>query len=227
VGLYFARIKQQDWSIVLFHSGLALGILTAVSAPFEDLGLIASLPVALAASLWAIEAFRRRNVWLGFPANILYLMAYFMILYRLEVDQMQFYTVGTAILGMLMHYLLVRTGSKTGAFLVGMFSQLILIGTSYIQFISTEEVKYFLFLFIQSLVVLGYGIVIRSRSLVITPLILVIVGVVTVVFGLLRGYSTVLIIGGTGIGLILLGITALLLRERITNLRQQLKDWNA
>ena len=57
--------------------------------------------------------------------------------------------------------------------------------------------------------------------------VLVIIGVVTVVFGALRGISTVILIGCTGIGLILLGITALLLRERIASLRDQLKDWRA
>jgi len=201
--------------------------LTAFSAPYEGSGLIASLPVALAATLWAVEAFRRRNVWLGLPANVLFLMAYFMILTTLRVEQPQFYSVGAAVLGMLMHHLLVRAGSRTGAFLMGMFSQLVLIGTSYIQFVDTEGIWYFVVMFLQSLAVLGYGIVIRSRSLVITPIILVAIGVVTVVFGALRGFSTVILVGMTGIALIGLGIAALLLRERITDLRDQLKNWRA
>ena len=36
-----------------------------------------------------------------------------------------------ALLGILMHYLLTRAGSKRAAFLTGMFSQLVLLGTSY------------------------------------------------------------------------------------------------
>ncbi|MFH2102378.1 MAG: hypothetical protein ABIJ39_03360 [Chloroflexota bacterium] len=228
-GLSFltGRLKQPGWDSVLRNSGLILASLTGFSAPFERSGLIASLPVAITASLWAVEAFRRRNIWLGFPANGFYLMAYFMILATVQVDQPQFYSVGAASLGMAMHYLLVRAGSKTGAFLTGMLSQLILIGTSYIQFVSTEDISYFVVMFLQSLAVLVYGIVVRSRSLVITPIVLVILGVVTVIFGALRGISTVILIGCTGIGLILLGIAALLLRERITSLRDQLKDWHA
>lgn len=221
------RLKQSGWASVLCRSGLGLASLTALSAPFEGSGLIASLPVAIAASLWAVEALRRHDIWLGFPANGFYLMTYFMILVTLQVEQAQFYSVGAAALGMLMHYLLVRTGSRTGAFLTGMLSQLTLIGTSYIQFVGTEDIWYFVVMFFQSLAVLIYGIVVRSRSLVITPIVLVIIGVVTVVFGALRGISTVILIGCTGIGLILLGITALLLRERIASLRDQLKDWRA
>lgn len=227
LGTLWVPLKRAGWAPVLSYSGLGLASLTAFSAPYEGSGLIASLPVALAATLWAVEAFRRRNVWLGLPANVLFLMAYFMILTTLRVEQPQFYSVGAAVLGMLMHHLLVRAGSRTGAFLMGMFSQLVLIGTSYIQFVDTEGIWYFVVMFLQSLAVLGYGIVIRSRSLVITPIILVAIGVVTVVFGALRGFSTVILVGMTGIALIGLGIAALLLRERITDLRDQLKNWRA
>ena len=210
--------------VVLLYSGLALASLTAMSAPFEGSGQIASIPVALAATLWAVEALRRRNVWLGFPANALYLMAYFMLLSTLDVDP-HFYSVGAAVLGMLMHYLLVRAGSKVGAFIMGMASQLVLIGTAYIQFVGTENLWYFAVMFFESLAVLAYGIVIRSRSLVITPIVLEVIGVVTIVFGALRELSTVILVGITGIGLILLAIAALLMRERISNLRDLLKDW--
>ena len=228
-GLSFVldRARQAGWSSVLRISGLSLASVTAISAPLERSGLMASIPVALAATLWAVEALRRRNVWLGLPANGLYLMSYFMILAALRVDQPQYYSVGAALLGMLMHYLLVRVGSKTGAFLMGMLSQLVLIGTSYIQFVNTQSLWYFLVMFLQSLAVLAYGIIIRSRSLVITPIILVVIGVATAVFGALRGFSTVILVGTTGIGLIVLGIVALLMRERITNLRDLLKDWHA
>ncbi|HTX90084.1 MAG TPA: hypothetical protein VMC09_02615 [Anaerolineales bacterium] len=219
--------RGPGWDVVLRCSGLGLASLTALSAPLERSGLLASLPVALAASLWAVEAFRRRNVWLGFPANGLYLMAYFMILATLKVDQPQFFSVGAAVLGLLMHYLLRRAGSRAGAFLTGLFSQLVLLSTTYIQMTGTKDIWYFAVLFFQALVVLGYGIVIRSRSLVITPIVMLVLGVATVVFSILHDISTVILIGCTGIGLILAGIAALLLRERIASLRDQLRDWHA
>jgi hypothetical protein len=227
LSILMKRLAQPGWEPVLRLSGVGLASLTALSAPFEGTGLIASLPVAIAATLWAVEAFRRKNAWLGFPANGLYLMSYFMILATLEVEQAQFYTIGAALLGMLMHYILVRAGSDKGAFVTGMFSQLTLIGTSYLQFVGTEDIWYFVIMFFQSLVVTAYGIVIRSRSLVITPIVLVIIGVMTVVFGTLRGLSTVILVGCSGIGLILLGIAALIMRERIGDLRDRLKDWHA
>lgn len=219
--------KPAGWGTIRRTSGLALATLTALSAPFENSGLAASIPVAIAATFWAVEAFRRRNVWLGFPANALYLMAYFIILLELNVDQPQFFSVGAAALGMLMHYLLMRSGSNLGAFVTGMASQLVLLSATYIQMVSTNSLGYFAALFFQSLVVLAYGLIIRSRSLVFTPIFFVVLGVVTVVFSVLKGIATVILIGCTGILFILLGIVAVLMRERITELRDRLSDWRA
>jgi hypothetical protein len=128
-----------------------------------------------------------------------------------------------------MHYLLMRAGSNKGAFITGMVSQLILLSTTYIQMVANNALGYFAALFFQSLVVLAYGLVIRSRSLVFTPIAFVVLGVFTVVFSLpiLKGVATVLMIGCTGILFILLGIVAVLMRERIAELRDRLSDWKA
>lgn len=206
---------ETDWTRTLRRAGLGLAMLAALTAPLEDTGLSAAVWVAIAATLYAVEAFRRRNVWLGFPANGLYLLAYFLILFELEIDQPQFYSLGVAILGLLMHYLLVRAGSKLGAFLTGMVSQLVLLGTTYIQMVNTEQLGYFAALFFQGLVVLAYGIMLRSRSLVFTPLAFIIIGVVTVVLSVLSGIPTAIIIGCTGFFLLAMGIVAVLLRERL------------
>ena len=183
--------------------------------------------VAFTATLWAVEAFARRNVWLGFPANALYLLAYFMILIELKVDEPQYFSMGAAILGMIMHYLLTRTGSKTGAFITGMASQLVLLGTTYIQMLNTERLIFFVVLFFQSLAVMTYGLVIRSRSLVFTPIVFSVLGVITVIYSALKGISTVVLIGCTGIILLMLGILAVLMRERITRLGERLSGWQA
>jgi hypothetical protein len=230
--LYYALSwleKPKGWGLIRRYSGLALGTLVALSAPFEGSGLWASLPVAVGATLWAVEAFRRKNVWLGFPANGLYLMAYFMILFELKVNQPQFFSLGAAVLGMLMHYLLMRAGSNKGAFITGMVSQLVLLSTTYIQMVANNSLGYFAALFFQSLVVLAYGLVIRSRSLVFTPIAFVVIGVFTVVFSLpiLKGVATVLMVGCTGILFIVLGIVAVLMRERIAELRGRLSEWQA
>lgn len=222
-----ALFKHEKWARIYVISGLALASLVALSAPFEDAGVIESLPVAIAAGLFTIEAFRKRNLWLGFPANALYLMAYFIILLNFEVDQPQFYSVVAAALGMLMHYLLVRADSKTSTFITGMLSQLVLLSTTYVQMVSEEQLGYFMVLFFQALAVLIYGIVTRSRSLVITPIIFLVVGVLTITFGLLEGLPSILLIGCTGVFLIAFGIGALLLREKFAALREELDGWNA
>lgn len=219
--------KPLGWGQPRRLSGLLLATAAAISTWFEAPGLWGSLQAAVTASVWAIEAFRRRNVWLGFPTNGFYLMAYFILLQELNVSEPQFFSVGAALLGLLMHYLLARSGAKTGAFLTGMVSQLILLGTSYIQMAANNSLAYFIALFFQSIVVMVYGLVFRSRSLVFTPILLVVMGVVTVVFSILRGLATVLVIGCTGLLFIALGILAVWQRERLADWRERISGWNA
>ena len=224
-GFAFKRARRWlAWGQMLTFSGLALAVLTALSAPFENSGLAAAVPVAAAATLVALEAWQRRSVWLGFPANALYLAAYFMILTTLKVTEYQYYTVGAAALGLLMHYLLVRAGSRRGAFITGVVSQLVLLSTSYLQMFATARLSFFFLLFFQALAVLLYGVVIRSRSLVFTSILFTVLGVVTVVLYMLKGISTVLLLGCTGLLLLALGITAVLARERLIQVGGRLTE---
>jgi hypothetical protein len=216
--------KARGWDQSLLYSSLGLGILVSLAAAFQG-GLDASIPVAIAATLFALEAFALRMVWWALPADVLYLMSYFMILRELDVEQPQFYSVGAALLGMLMHYLLTRAGGKTGAFIAGMLSQLVLLGTTYIQMVSTERLLFFVVLFVQAMLVLMYGLIQRSRSLVITPIAFAVIGVMTVVYSALKGLGPVILIGTTGVVLLSAGIVAVLMRERITRLGEQLSDW--
>ncbi len=225
---YILRRSGQSprWDTAWLTSGLGLGVILSAAAVLLG-GLDAAIPVAIAATLWAVEAFARRNVWLGFPANALYLLAYFIVLFELKVDEPQFFSMGAALLGLIQHYFLTRATSKTATFITGMVSQLILLGATYIQMFNTQELVYFAMLFFQGLVVLFYGIVIRSRSLVITPILFVVLGVVTVVYSTLQGISTILIVGCTGIFMILLGTLAVIQRERLMRISERFSDWNA
>lgn len=231
VGYYLASLAlgrvSAEWSRVLRFSTVGLGTLTSFGALAQGPSVAASIPVAIAASLWAVEAFRRRNVWLGFPTNGLYLMSYFMLLTSLEVTQPQFYSIGAALLGLLMHYLLTRAGSDKGAFVTGLVSQLVLLGTTYIQMLATEELGYFAALFFQALAVLVYGLVLRSRSLVGVPIAMLVLGVTTIVLFILRGLSTVILIGCTGIVMILVATLAVVLRERLAQVGERLSGWRA
>jgi hypothetical protein len=155
------------------------------------------------------------------------LISYFTLLIELDVEEPQYFSIGAALLGMVMHFLLVRAKSKTGAFIMGMLSQLTLLGTTYIQMVSTEKLGFFFVIFAQSLAVLVYGIVMRSRSLVIAPIAFAVLATMTVLYSALKDLSIVVIVGVTGIVLLVLGILAVLMRERITTLAEQFSDWNA
>ncbi len=231
VGLSLKTIfKVEAWDKVLRVSGLVFGAITAISALFDG-GQPSVVIIALVATMYAFEAFRQRNVWLGFPANAFYLAAYFLALHELEVIEPQFYSIGAALLGIIMHYLLVRGDNLKAAFITGLVSQLILLSTTYVQMVSSDKLSFFFILFFQSLVMIIYGLVVRARSFIIVPIIFVLLSVITVAFSVLSGIPTAIIIGCTGFILLLLGILSLALRKQLLDatdrLGQKLGGWRA
>ena len=231
VGLSLRTIfRVEVWGRVLRVSGLLLGAITAIGAVFEG-GQPSVIVIALIATMYAFEAFRQRNVWLGFPTNAIYLAAYFMALHELDVIEPQFYSIGAALLGIIMHYLLVRGNNLIAAFLTGLVSQLILLSTTYVQMVSSDKLSFFFILFFQSLVMLIYGLVVRARSFIIVPIIFVLLSVITVAFSVLSGIPTAIIIGCTGFILLLLGILSLALRKQMLDatdrLGEMLGGWRA
>ncbi len=218
--------KYPSWSAMLKNSGLGMGALAAISAWYYG-GLASAIPAAVAATLFAIEAFSRRNVWLGFPANALYLLSYFIILVELNVEQPQFFSVGAALLGIIQHYLLSRAEGKVWTFITGMVSQLTLLGTTYIQMVNTEQLGYFFVLFLQAMAVILYGVIIRSRSLVFTPIGILVLGLFTVLYSALKGISAVILVGCSGVVLLMLGILAVIMRERLAKVTEKLSGWKA
>jgi hypothetical protein len=210
-------------------SALTLATITSFYSLVDfDKNLYGFVPAAVAALLWTAEAFLRRNVYLGFPANLLYIMSFFILLYNLDVSEPQAYSIIAAMIGFLQYHMLVRAGKQQlPAFFTGCIAMLVLLGTTYIQMVSTEKLSFFALLFFQSLIILFYGILIRSRSLFGSPIFFVVIGVITVVLNILQGLSTVIIIGGTGIVMIAAGIVAVLMRERISKIGSFLSDWKA
>jgi hypothetical protein len=210
-----------NWSNVLRFSGLALGGIVGLIAPLEG-GDSAILGVAVVASMFALEAALQRRVDLGYPAIFYYLITYIMVLMALDVTEPQAYSIGAALLGFVMHYLLVRAGSRDQAFVMGGLSVVVLLGTTYIQMLLTEEFSFFFVLFLQSLAVLAYGVVVRSRSLILAPILFSILGVVSVAFSVLAGVNTAILIGCTGLLMILLGVLAMIYRDRLLIAGQRL-----
>lgn len=222
--------RSGGWGMVLRLSGLGLGTVVALSAPIQG-GASGVIGPALVATYFALEAFRLRQVWLGLPANLLYLVAYFTLLVEMDVSQPQFYSIGAALLGFIMHYFLGRSGSKWAAFITGLLSQFILLGASYIQMFSTDWTLYFFILFLQAIIVLVYGLVVRSRSLVLAPILFVVLGVITMALSALAGIPALILVGCTGFLLLLLGIAALVMREKLlavtSRLGERLGGWQA
>ncbi len=217
------------WPQVFRLSAMSIGTLVALSAPFQG-GPTALLSVAAVAMIFTLEAIRQRNPWLGFPANGLYFLAYVMALSELNVTEPQYYSIAAALLGIIMHYVLQRGGHRTAAFVTGGLAQLILLSTTYIQMIDSGRFLFFFILFFQALVLLAYGLIIRSRSFVIVPAIFAVLGVLGVAFSVLSGVPTALLIGCTGLLLLGLGSAALALREQLARAGETMADrfagWN-
>ena len=213
----------RDWSNVFRYSGLVLGAVVGISALAEGSDW-AAFGVAVVASTFALEAASQRQVDFGYPAILYYLIAYFMVLTGLDVSEPQAYAIGAALLGFVMHYMLVRAGSHDQAFVMGGLAAVVLLGTTYIQMLSTEEFQFLFILLFQSLVVLVYGVVVRARSLILAPIAISILGVVSVAFSVLAGVSSAILIGCTGLLMIILGVLALLYRESLLEAGQRLKE---
>jgi hypothetical protein len=218
------------WSSSLRLSGLALAPLAALTAPVQGDG-IAVLGVGLFAIMFAIEGFRLRNIWYGFPANALLLGTWFLGLLFFDVDQPQYFSIAAAMLGLIMHYLLIREAdnsdglslSSVVAFGTGILAVLVLLTTTYFQFVGEAMFRWFVLLFFQALAVLGYGLVVRSRSLVIAPLGFVILGVVSAVF-VFAGELAILLLAGCGFLLLGIGVIALLARERLLKATEDVRE---
>ena len=74
---------------------------------------------------------------------------------------------------------------------------------------------------------LVYGVAICSRSLVITPIVFAVLSVMTVLYGWLEGILPVILIGCTYQMLLLLGILAVIIRDRLKQIGERFSDWIA
>ncbi len=222
IGVGLRRVQSRSaWASVLVRGGLGLGCAISVVALLEA-ETASVVAVGLTAGALVLEGVLRRDVRLAVPADLLLAEAYVMALSGMDVAEPQFYAIGVALLGIVTHYVFLRTGANTGAMIAGILAQLILLSTTFLQLLFTERFLFFFILFFQALVLLLYGLVVRSRSFVLVPLPFSVLAVVTVAFSLLSGLSTALIIGCSGILLLGLGILALLLRDRLMRLTDRL-----
>ncbi len=194
---------------------------------------VSIIAVSVCASIYALEAFRKRNVWLGYPANSLYFCAYLLALWTLDVKEPQYYSMGAALLGIIMHYLVVRSAEKSQhkwvAFITGILAQMVLLSTTYIQMVDRHDFTFFSIIFFQSLALLIYGLVVRSRSFVLLPVFFLVLSALTVALTILSGLSTALVIGITGMIMLFIGIAGLGFRLKIAAATEQfnvkLNNW--
>ncbi len=169
-----------------------------------------SLALAIYASLMGWYAWRWRALWLSVPTAGLYFAAYAILLHALDVRHPQAYSVPAALLGLSLHALFRRAGSRWAAEGLGMLSQLVLFTTTYVQMTQQQNPWYFAVLFFQALVVIGYGVLQQSRSLTWTPVGFLVLGVITVLLQQWRGVGVLLLLGCSGLALLAGGLAFLM-----------------
>jgi hypothetical protein len=222
--------KKRKWSMAFRVSSLVLSAVTTLLL-FLFHGPVLVVFAAVFATLFALEAWQQDRVELAVLADLIYIQAYFFILWALNVQELQYFTTGAAVLGIGMHYILRRMDEPRVTFLAGMASQLVLLGASFFQMLSMENLNYFFILFFQALAVIAYGTVIRSRSLVLVPVVFVVLGVTSIVIKAFSDFLLLIVIACSGLVLLSLGISALFLRESIgeagRRFRESLMDWSA
>ncbi len=222
-------IKNSKLSEILRWSGLVISFLASMLI-LDNSDLYSAVAVIVAAVMFTYETWHRRNLWLGYPAALLYFTGYAALLAELDVNEPQFYSMFAATLGLTMHYLMLKVNNRTPALATGIAAQLILLTTTYVQMVSTDELRFFVFLFCQALVLLAYGVFLRSLSFVAGPVFFIVLGVITVTVSVLSGLPVALMIGFVGFVLLLLGTMGLWLRRRLVStmggLGSQLAGWN-
>jgi archaellum biogenesis protein FlaJ (TadC family) len=62
---------------------------------------------------------------------------------------------------------------------------------------------------------------------VFTPLAFLVLSVLTVLYGLMQGIMAVVLIGCTGLLLLMLGIAAVIMRDRLKQIGERFSDWQA
>ncbi len=215
-----------SWASTLRAAAAALGA-AAVAYGYEQGGLQPVLPLASGAVLVTLEAIRQRNIWLGYPAALLYLLAYFQILSWAGAQNVQLYTAGAAAAGLVMHYLLRQYHFERAAWLTGALAQLTLLGVAWQQMLQHEQLWYFIVLLLEALLTLGYGVLMRSRSLTSLATLFLLLGGLTILRGWLQGLGVVVVLGAVGLALLALGVYGVQQRERWQRLLSQWEEWKA
>ena len=192
---------------------LAIAWLTALlTLPYDD-GWSA-LTLAVMATLTGVVAWQTRSMALVLPTAALYFWAYAWTLNLWDVRQPQWYTIPAAALGLLLHALYRRTGHQVTAFVMGALAQLVLFTTTYVQMVSHRSGWYFAMLFLQGLVVLGYGLWSNAPALIWPPIGFVVLATVTIVLIQFQGLGVLALLCGAGLALLAGGLFVLTRRAR-------------
>lgn len=187
--------------------------LTALTALFTDDGWSA-LALAMMATVTGGFAWLWHPLALAVPTAGLYFAAYAWTLHLWHVRQPQGYTVPAAVLGLLLHALYRRRGHRVIAFVLGAVAQLVLFTTTYIQMVDQRSGWYFAVLFLQALVVLGYGLWSNDPALIWTPVGFVVLATVTLVLIRFQGLGVLALLCGAGLALLAGGLFFLWRRAR-------------
>ena len=192
---------------------LAVAWLAGLLAFFYDDGW-SVLTLAMMATVTGGFAWLWRQVFLVLPTALLYLGAYTWTLHLWHVRQPQVYTIPAAAMGLLLHGLYRRWRHRVVSFVLGVLSQLVLFTTTYVQMVDHRSGWYFGMLFLQALVVLGYGLWSNDPALIWTPIGFVVAATATMLLIRFQGLGVLALLCLSGLALLAGGLFFLWRRAR-------------
>jgi hypothetical protein len=221
----------QLWRQPLDHVGQALSVLSVAYV----LPLVMTPTSAVTATLafaglhGLLVAYRQRSYRLGYGAVALLLAAWCLELAYGEVTQPQWYALPAGLYLAAVGYLERRVGRKPLALMVEGLGLAVLLLTSFIQSLrgGSAGVPFFLLLTVEALAVIAWGAVRRIKSPFFVGLlasVLNVIGQVVVLFAGGSGLIRWLIVGATGLIIVVLAIFVERQRERIIAVAQAWRE---
>lgn len=207
-----ARRPARGWQAWGWGTLLVAGVTSLLAFMYDDGWSV--LTLAMMATVVGGFAWLWEHVFLALPAAWLYFAAYAWTLHLWDVHQPQAYTIPAAALGLLLHGLYRRRGHRVVAFVLGVLSQLVLFTTTYIQMVDHRSGWYFAMLFLQALVVAGYGLWSNDAALIWTPIGFVVLATVTMLLIRFQGLGVLTLLCISGLVLLVGGLFFLWRRAR-------------
>ena len=163
-------LRREDLSVVyetpLRWAGLGLMLLPMVGAPVSLDPLVIAITFGIVGLTYAADAAARRVLYLAYLAGAAFLVVYWALLVHFGVDEPQAYVIPTGLALLGLGWNEHRRGGNLTYRLPTLLGLVILLGSSFVQSLPRGAFVYAVWLGMESLAAIGWGVRTRSRGYV-------------------------------------------------------------